>query len=204
MKNSLLIMAGILMLALLSSCASSVKETKYYPVVNNDPRQSSLGFSITPPPGDDWFEKLKNDSLLYLKINKDTKSYTILTEAREVHLDQSFVDPNEFKSYVKQIKDAGLIEEKSRNKRSSYSLESGIGEYCVRYRHQSEVHSTNGSLGEHYVDVTRTGLFCRHPQYKEVAIDISYLEKSFSDTDITGYAQEGEKFLSSLSFHASL
>lgn len=47
----------ILILFMLFSCGA--KNTKYYAVKHYQPRESNLGFSITPPPGDHWYEKLK-------------------------------------------------------------------------------------------------------------------------------------------------
>jgi len=64
MKISLL----VLTLFIFSGCSSvGSKNTRYYPVKQHTPRENSLGFSILPPPGSNWYEKLRDNSLIYLK-----------------------------------------------------------------------------------------------------------------------------------------
>jgi len=63
-----------------SGCSHT--DSKYYPVANNSPRISSLGFYILPPPGGDWYEKHLDNSLYYLK-RTGGGSYALTTRATE-------------------------------------------------------------------------------------------------------------------------
>lgn len=185
---------------LLSGCNG--RKSSYHIVKHHKPRQSSFGFSIKPPPGQNWYEQLKNDSLFYLKVSSTTAhSYSILTEAKEVQFKRNFKNPAAFKNYVKASKNEPLANNSFRNKSvTAYIIEQSGYDYCVRYQLQYEDHGMKALKGKRHVDVTTTGLFCRHPSNPLVGIDISYLEKTLSGMRTKSYKREGEMFLSSLSF----
>lgn len=184
----------------LSSCSTHSNKARYYAVKNYKPRASSLGFSIVPPPGDNWFEKLKNDSLYYLKISKSHKRYSILTEAREVRLERRFGSPDELLRYVENEKEKTLLAADCKNGKVSVRLESSLSEFCVRYSKMYEDHGVEGLRGRRHVNVDTQGLFCLHPGNEKVGVDVSYVEKSLSDTVAKSYRNEGELFLASLNF----
>ena len=204
MKNRGILIAMLFISLILSSCSVSSKNTKFFPVKQKQPRQSSLGFSVTPPPGENWYEKLKNDSLVYLKIAESSHTYAILTEAREVELVQRYSNPTDFLEYVKEAKNCNLEKDGIRNSAAAYTFENSLSKYCVRYQQSYEDHNLHGLRGRRHVNVSQAGLFCRHPEYENAAIDISYQEKSLSDATIQSYKSEGEMFLSSLTFHAAI
>ncbi len=189
----------LLTLFLLSSCSSV--NTKYHMVRHQNPRQSSLGFSVTPPPGDHWYEKLKNDSLFFLKIADSSDSYTIFTEAREVRLSQTFSNSADFLMFVENEKNENLVNEDFQAANTSYRIEGSLSEYCVRYQQNYQDHGMEGLRGRRHVVVNSSGLFCVHPDNSDVAIDLSYVEKSLSDVETESYRNEGEMFLASLNFY---
>lgn len=177
------------------------KKKRYHAVRHYKPRASSLGFSITPPPGSNWFEKLEKDSLYYVKINKLHKQYAILTEAREVRLSKTMKDALEIQNFVKREKEKTLASARFRNPNLTVEVKTSPSEKCVRYRKYYEDHGMKGLDGRRYVNVDTQGLFCLHPSNSKVAIDMNYVEKSLSNTQVTSYSSEGEKFLASLKFH---
>lgn len=189
-----------IILFLISSCSTHTHKAKYYEVKNYKPRASSLGFSIVPPPGENWYEKLKNDSLYYLKISKSHKRYSILTEAREVRLKRSFKSSDELVDYVKHEKENSLLPVDFKNGKVSVRLETSLSKYCVRYSKLYEDHGVKGLRGRRFVNVDTQGLFCLHPGNEQVGVDVSYVEKSLSDTKAESYRNEGELFLASLNF----
>lgn len=182
-----------------SSCAPV--NSKYHLVRNHQPRTSSLGFSVTPPPGDHWYEKLKNESLYYLKIAESSHSYSIFTEAREVRLNRSFAKPSDFLNHVKKEKNGNIANKDYRDRESTYLIEKTLSEYCVRYQQNYQDHGMEGLRGRRYVDVNTSGLYCIHPDNKKVGIDVSYVEKTLSDAKTVSFRNEGEMFLASLSLY---
>lgn len=196
MKKYINILTLTLALFALSSCGSV--NTKYHLVKNHKPRTSSLGFSVTPPPGDHWYEKLKNESLYYLKIDDSSSSYSIFTEAREVHLNRSFSNPADLLDHVKNEKNGNITKTSYRDRQASYLIERAVSDYCVRYQQNYQDHGMKELRGKKYVDVNKTGLYCVHPDNRKVGIDVSYMEKTLSDVKTVSYRNEGEMFLNSL------
>lgn len=176
------------------------KKTRYYPVRNHKPRPSTLGFSITPPPGSNWYEKLDNDSLVYVKINKSHRQYAIFTEAREVHLDKNIRSPEEIQRYVKREKEIYQVSSSFQEPQLTVRVEDSSTQNCIRYSQSYQDHGMKGLKGNHFINVDTEGLFCLHPENDRAAIDMSYVEKSLSDTQVKSYSSEGEKFLTSLAF----
>ena len=177
------------------------KKTPYYAVRNYEPRVSSLGFSIVPPPGSNWFEKLQDDSLHYVKVNKAHKRYVIQSEAREVHLGKNLEAPEEIQNYVQQEKNNSVALPDVKKPNLTVHIEESFSRKCVRYHQHYQDHGVKGLSKQRYVNVDTEGLFCLHPNNGSVAIDINYVEKSLSNTRVTSYSSEGETFLASLTFH---
>jgi len=176
------------------------KKNPYHAVKHYEPRKSTLGYSITPPPGVNWFEKLENDSLYYLKINSSHKRYSILTEAREVILDKDLKNAEELRSYVKSEKERSLASSDFKNQRVTVQVEKAPSQNCVRYSQSYQDHGWKGLRKGNYVNVDTQGLFCLHPDNGRVGVDVSYVEKSLSNTVVNSYSTEGEQFLASLTF----
>jgi hypothetical protein len=176
------------------------KKNPYHAVRHYEPRKSTLGYSITPPPGTNWFEKLENDSLYYLKINKSHKRYSILTEAREVLLDRELKNAKELQSYVQSEKEKAVVSSDFKNLRVNVQHEPSPSQNCVRYSQSYQDHGWKGLRKGSHVNVDTRGLFCLHPDDGRVAVDVSYVEKSLSNTVANSYSTEGEQFLASLTF----
>jgi hypothetical protein len=183
--------------SLLTACAP---DTNYYPVRDHTPLVSTLGFSIKPPPGKNWYESHQSDSLLFLKLEKN-KTYSLTTKATELVLNKRFSHQREFMDYVKEIKT--LHQEKNRfeNPSTIFTWVTSHSRYCVRYQQDYEDHGLKNLSKNDYVKVKNIGLVCMHPEKPEVGIDISYLEKSIASAHPPSYENEGEKFLHSLTFY---
>lgn len=181
-----------------SSC--SKHSNKYHPVRNHLPRVSSLGFHISPPPGDNWYEKHLNESLYYLKRNlPDT--YVLTTMATELLFKDNYPLRNDFLEYVKSQK--RLLEKSSGRYRNCilyYSIEETSSSLCVRYQQKYDDYGDKGKGNYAFVKVVSKGLVCKHPESSRVGIDISYMEKSIPQANNPSYKDEGENFLRSLKF----
>ena len=202
LKHIRLIFRILLASAVLSSCAAD--SNRYLPVFHTKPRVSTLGFTISPPPGDNWYEKVSENSIYYLK-KIEPKNYFIYTRATELHFGERFSNNAEFLNYVKSKKEVNTAPELFKNSSSFYEVSDKIGN-CVSYHQQYEDHSlipVSSSNRRLVASVTSNGLVCMHPSKPGVGIDLYYLERKLPGSEFVSYAEEGEKFLGSLSFLAA-
>jgi hypothetical protein len=184
-----------------AGCSSvSSKNTRYYPVKQHTPRENSLGFSILPPPGNNWYEKLKHNSLIYLKKDQP-ETYAIYTQATEIILDHPISKENELVEYVMKTKDVDLTSGRYKNYTSQYYTKKSPTQQCVRYNNNFEDHGVKNMAEKTFVIVKSSGIFCLHPDTPDVGVDLYYYEKSLSGVDNMSYKNEGEQFLSSLNFN---
>lgn len=184
-------------LLLLAACAQ--EDTNYYAVMNRKPQVSTLGFSIIPPPGKNWYESHQNASLLFLKLCKN-RTYSLTTKATELVLNKGFVRQRDFMRYVKEIKKLDTKRPRYTNVSSVFTWVNFGSPYCVRYQRDYEDHGLKNLRKNDYVKVKNIGLVCMHPDTPKVGIDISFLEKSIASAHPPSYEKEGEKFLNSLNF----
>ena len=184
---------------LMNGCA--VTGDTYYPVKEVAPRHSTLGFSVCPPPGKGWYEKHKDDSLVYLK-QLSPASYSISAKATEIHVEDEFKLQQEFHQYVKKHKEYRKLPEQYRNVQFRYSNMNGLSPFCVKYQNTYEDHTTAQEDGVTYDLVKRSGIICMHPESPRDGIDMYYLERSAATSSKKqSFEHEGERFLSSLQFY---
>jgi hypothetical protein len=183
-------------IGLFSSCAST---DRYYAVKDHKPLVSTLGFYITAPPGENWYETHQEESLFFLKVGKPT-SYSLSTKATELVVDKKFSRQKDFMEYVKRMKESHDGTNRYSNSTSSFTWEDKRSPFCIRYQQDYEDRGIKNLNKNDYVQVKNIGLVCMHPESTEVGIDISYQEKSISNTRNPSYQNEGEQFLSSLQF----
>jgi hypothetical protein len=183
-------------ICLLTACAPT---DKYYAVRDSKPLVSSLGFYITPPPGENWYEAHQDESLLFLKLMKP-ETYSLSTKATELVLEKKFSQQKDFLDYVKKLKALHDGTNRYSNASSTFTWEESRSPFCVRYQQNYEDRGVKNLKNNDYVKIRNIGLVCMHPESAEIGIDISYLEKSISNTRAPSYQNEGEIFLSSLRF----
>lgn len=205
-QSSLLYLSVLLIIISLGGCAAQTNSSAnhYFPVNNNKKRESSLGFSITPPSGSGWLEKLNNDSLYYLKQIK-TKDYSIYTKATEIHLADANLEAGTFLQLVKKTKGLNIDSSDYRNISTTYSSDTELSPLCVRYYLRYEDHGNKNLKSDEFIKVRKNGLMCMHPDTLSDGVDMFYVE-SFLHSKGNGYPsyrEEGESFLSSLKFHPS-
>ena len=192
----------ILLALLLCSCGASYKN-RYFPVKNLAQRESSLGFSITPPTGDSWFEKLNNNSLYYLK-KTGRKDYAIYTKATEIHLNPSELKADRFLLFVTRSKKPHTKSGTFQNVAFQIIPDNALSPLCVRYVLTYEDHSMKSQSKEEYINIKNSGLVCMHPDTLFNGVDMCYVESSLqsSQNSIDKINEEGEFFLRSLKFHS--
>lgn len=198
-NRHIVVLTIVSILFLLSSCGSN---KKYYRVHNNEPRLSTLGFSIEPPPGDDWYETHRDKSLIYLK-KTDPNKYSLQTIATELNLSNTVQPKDKFVEYVHDKKLQSMKGAKHKNARLDYSLDNKHAALCVKYAFQYEDHNYKNLKKNEFVIIKSNGLICKHPQIPSNGIEISYMEKRLSSACHQSFLKEGEMFINSLAFHAA-
>ncbi len=183
---------------LCSSC--SLTGNRYFPVTDHKERNSTLGFSITPPAGSGWYEKLQANTLFYLKKTPGDK-YAIYTTATEISLQASKADGAALVEEVRHGKELATRSKGYQNVSLRLALEPRHSSLCVRYTQEYEDHGRVRVATEDFVRIRKNGLVCMHPKTPRAGIDICYVE-SFRSADpiATGYGAEGESFIGSLRF----
>lgn len=176
-------------------------ENCYFPVRDHVERESSLGFSIKPPSGVGWYEKLNDDSLYYLK-RIGNKKYTIYTKAAELHLDQTPQNIDGFVQYVVKNKSINVDSGYYKNHSFRYSIDFTLSPYCVRYAQHYNDYGKKGLRPDEFIIVNNGGLVCMHPNTPATGVDMYYKESYLgsSEQSAKSYKKEGEHFLSSLKF----
>lgn len=198
-KFSVSSLSCLLLVLLLGACARPASE--YHPVTDAVPRESTLGFSVTPPPGTAWFERHHDESLLYLKRTRP-QHYSIATRATEIHLEKAFQQKRDFHDYVKSLKELSQPPSSYRNVEFRYADVDDLSPFCVRYMTKYEDHGAKIAGGQSYIKVKRTGILCMHPESPRNGIDMYYQERSLSSYREPSFQKEGEQFLSSLRFQS--
>lgn len=187
----------ILISCLLFSCAAN--NGKYNLVRNTSPRVSTLGFTITPPPGKNWYERLHEDSLLYLKITAET-NYLLSTRATEIVFDRKLKYRQDFIEYAKTQNSHFEKNARYKNCSFNYLFDKISTSKCIRYEHSYDDYGSDKKGKHPYIKVYNKGLICQHPSSPDLGIDISYKEESFPKTLQSSFRNEGELFLNSLNF----
>ena len=179
------------------SAANKSQSNLYYKVVTDTPRKSTLGFSITPPNGTNWFEGLKANSLLYLKKTEDT-AYSITAQATELNLHGAAISTDQLTASTRQRKVDALATKDTRNVQFASGADS-LSANCIRYTLTYDAYTkARASSSGNYVKNRDTGKVCYHPDKPENGIEVSYQEKSLATQKIALATSEGEFFLKSL------
>ncbi len=191
----------IMLFTVILFCSCASQENRYFPVKNLKARESSLGFSISPPSGARWYEKHNRDSLYYLKITEE-KKYSIFAKATEIHLLENKLNKNTFVQFVKEKKKIHPAQGDYRNITFQYMTEAGLSPFCVRYFQKYEDHSKKEILQNDFIVVKNSGLVCMHPETPGNGIDMYYQESYLSSEKEPqkSFEDECEFFLSSLRF----
>jgi tetratricopeptide (TPR) repeat protein len=167
------------------------------PLVDRNPRISTLGFSFVPPPGNGWSEEFSGQTLRYLKKMNPSEG-TLFCVARDFHTQQMFPSPDALKELISDKRNPKTIPDRFAKSKASYSLEPGIAPLCVRYQEQYEDRGAKDLNGRPFLVVINNGLICLHPDYPTNAIDILFSYRYPPDNRNDGLISEGEAFINSL------
>ncbi len=196
LKTALLLLYVVI---LFSACSQKSITDKYRPISNHKARVNTLGFKISPPPGNNWFEKHVDNTLWYIK-KTSSPSYLLTSRATEIQELLSFHDQHDFIEHVKKTKIQKGTTGNYKNTTFTYTLQDSISDFCLKYYYSFEDHSDKYSISDTYVITKESGYYCMHPEKSSAGIDIFYQEKFYQNSKATSYRVEGERFVNSLTF----
>ncbi len=199
MKNAIRL-SVLLYTIFISGCA---QRPTYYPVKDHQPRQNSLGFSISPPTGTSWYETLQGTSLIYYK-KTELDDYLLYAKASEVELKTAPINTQEFTTWVKSEKEIALSPSRYKNINFTLKPEPDISKYCLRYSRTYEDHggSTDTNEDELFFTIENSGIYCLHPDSGNVGVDISFVEKLPQTILHSQFRDEVRSFMKSLRFQS--
>ena len=181
------------------AASSNAGDIKYSPVTNREPRISSLGFSIVPPPGENWLEGFSGQSIIYAK-KTNPKIQTFITGATEISTSKVFASVEDFLAFVKETKEVNENPTRYQNTKSGYKVDTRLASFCVNYNSTYEDHNAK-NLGENqFLLVENHGLICLHPDSLKVGVDVYYSDRSVPSEQNSLFMQEGEAFIRGLKF----
>lgn len=169
------------------------------PLNDRKPRQSTLGFTFVPPPGNNWLEEFKDDTVLYMKATSN-KTNSFFASATEFHTKTPFPTANDFLNFVKSSRIPKTSSERFKNAQWQYKLDLNFAPFCVRYHEKYEDHGTKYLNKRKYLIVENFGLFCLHLENKEVGVNIYYSERYEEGYENLSLHKEGYEFINSLKF----
>lgn len=198
-KSTLVLIMVTLVIVVVSRTSSNAGDKKYYPVTNREPRVSSLGYSVVPPPGEKWLESFADQSIYFTKIT-DPKIQTFYTGATEIYTTKSFAAPSDFLAYVKEKKDFNEYPTRYQNTNNEYKIDTRFAPLCVNYTQRYEDHGAKNLGGNKFLLIASKGLICLHPDSPKVGVDVYYSERYLPNQDKISSDNEGNAFIQSLKF----
>lgn len=193
----------ILVTYLVVSVSGCSQKSNYYPVNDKHPRKSSLGFSVSPPTGKSWFEKLQGPSLIYYK-KTERDDYLLYAKASEVKLPNAPKNTEDFIAWVKSEKEVFLPPERYKNITFSFQAEPDISEYCLRYSRTYEDHGkvVENAKDDQFFAIENSGLYCLHPDSEKIGVDVSFVERLPQGFSHKQFRDEVNSFMQSLIFQS--
>jgi hypothetical protein len=167
------------------------------PLVNREPRISSLGFSFIPPPGTNWLEEFGENQITYIKKMEPIDG-TLFGTVTELQTQQTFPTPDALKHYITNKRKSNTTPPRYANTKTSYSLQPGIAPFCVRYLEQFEDWGAKNLYGRSFLVIMNHGLICLHPDNPKVLVDIYFSYRYPPDNKDKKLISEGEELINSL------
>lgn len=171
-------------------------------VTDSGTRLEFRGYSVLPPPGNDWFvfEQDRGHILFFKKLESEFVTHTFGALVATSPVSVRFKNPDEFLAYAKKEDERDSSSKRHRVLLSEATSDDGIGSrYCVRYFKKAEDHGVS-IPGVPYLMMEIYGYVCLHPELPGLLININYSERYKPDEGSPALRAEGEKFIKSFKF----
>ncbi|MCC2973346.1 hypothetical protein [Massilia sp. IC2-476] len=158
---------------------------------------STFGFSLLPPPGQDWTEKFDDSAIDYTK-KTDPRQVSFYTQALLANCTLPLPGKDGLLAFVRG-KDEWGSDGRFKPVSSSFLPDPGQST-CVRYRMSVNDYGANNRSEHPFLVLHVVGRFCTHPQDAQAVVDIAYSVRHVPGYDARALEAEGEAFLDSLGF----
>jgi hypothetical protein len=169
------------------------------PVDNSIPGYELEGYSVSPPPGSNWFEMQRDRQQVLFGKRLDSRTHSFVATATSGEVSEKFEKPEQFQDYVDKMRVAAVDPARYKIVEYHSALDPSYPAQCVRYHSKTEDRGAPYSQGtalllEHF------GVACLHPALSRLVVDVGYSERGRGAEINDELRAEGERFMRSLKF----
>lgn len=168
------------------------------PVTNPSERISSMGLSVLPPQGDNWYI-IQNNPLGGLNFAKtmEDSTHTFTCHILVVPLDKEFKNPAELLAWVKQSHQSDADPRRFKNQEYNYDLNERFSLHCVKYQMKA-TDIQRKTAGGTYLILKAHGYMFIHPKSSKYVVNIYYSERGTAQNFTPSFRTAGDGFIDNL------
>lgn len=156
------------------------------------------GYSVTAPPGKNWFELRRDKHNVYFGKRMESRTHSFIATAMSAPIAEKFETPGKFRDHISKMLpvrgDARHTVIESR-----VETDATLGRFCVRHYIKEEDRGAPYARGK-ALRVETFGVSCLHPDDPGLTISVSYTERGIPAETSAELRGEGENFVRSLKF----
>ncbi len=188
----------LLMLAMALLAGEAGAQLRAVPIRAPDTIYEFDGYSVTAPPGKDWFELKRDRHNVFFGKKLASRTHAFIATALSTTIIEKFESPVQFREYVSKaaLDDGG---ERGPLLENRVELDAAVGPFCVRFYNKSLDRGAVNAKG-YPLPLETYGVSCLHPADPGVVVSVSYSERGLLAEASPALRAEGERFVSSLRF----
>lgn len=168
------------------------------PIAAPDAVYNLEGYSVAPPPGNNWFELRRDKYNVYFGKRIESPTHSFIATAMSAQIAEKFEKPEKFRDHISKMLpvrgDARHTVIESR-----VETDETLGRFCVRHYIKEEDRGAPSARGT-ALRVETFGVSCLHPDDPGLTISVSYTERGIPAETSAELRGEGEGFVRSLKF----
>ena len=188
----------LLLLAVALAATAARAQLRAIPITAPDTIYEFDGYSVTAPPGKDWFELKRDRHNVFFGKKIASRTHAFIATALSTTIIEQFQSPEHFREYVSK----GALDDDSRRGRlleNRVELDASVGPFCVRFYTKALDRGAVSAKG-HALPLETYGVSCLHPADPGVVVSVSFSERGMLAEASPALRAEGERFVSSLRF----
>ena len=168
------------------------------PITALDAVYDLKGYSVTAPPGKNWFELKRDAHNVYFGKHLESRTHSFIATAMSAPIAEKFENPEEFRDHVSK-----LLPWRGDGRHAVITnrveIDAAPGRFCVRHYTKEEDRGAPYAKGK-ALRVETFGVSCLHPADPRLSISVSYTERGNPAETSAELRAEGESFVRSLKF----
>jgi hypothetical protein len=161
------------------------------------------GYSVSPPPGKNWFEMQRDRQQVLFGKKIDSPTHSFGATATSDLIVDKFETREQFQEYVNKLRTADFDPTRFKVVEFDSAVDTTYPAWCVRYRLKHT--DRNAVLARNQTLLVEDfGVTCLHPGEKDLVVDVGYSERGraaeLKSELSAALRQEGESFMRSLKF----